>query len=87
MKLTYKSEHKSIGEFSSIELANLTILTGYNGSGKSHVLVSINERHSNLDNIPFSEIVLFDYKTFFLENETAFNNQQLNQEKQNLESL
>lgn len=83
MILKFKQEHKSISQFNDVNLADLTIVTGFNGSGKSHLLESINEGKSTIDNIPFSEIVLFDYKTFFLENESAFNNQQLNQEKQN----
>src|SRR5690606_24001367 len=70
-------------QFSNVELDDLTILTGFNGSGKSHLLESIQEGKSTLDSIQHSEIVLFDYKTFFLENEAAFNNQQLNQEKLN----
>lgn len=83
MKLKYISTHKSLNQFNEVDLADLTVLTGYNGSGKSHLLESINEGKSILDAIQYSEIVLFDYKTFYLENEKAFNNQQLNQEKQN----
>jgi predicted ATPase len=83
MILKFKQVHKSLSQFNDVELADLTILTGYNGSGKSHLLESIKAGSSILDNIQHSEIVLFDYKTFFLENEAAFNNQQLNQEKQN----
>lgn len=83
MTLKFISQHKSINQYNTVELADLTILTGFNGSGKSHLLESINEGKSIIDNIPFSEIVFFDYKTFFLENESAFNNQQLNQEKLN----
>ncbi|MBI6115881.1 AAA family ATPase [Salegentibacter maritimus] len=83
MILKFKQVHKSISRFNDVKLSDLTILTGYNGSGKSHLLESIKAGSSILDNIQYSEIVLFDYKTFFLENEAAFNNQQLNQEKQN----
>ncbi len=83
MQLRFKQTHKSVSQFNTVELSDLTIITGFNGSGKSHLLESINEGKSIIDNIPFSEIVLFDYKTFFLENESAFNNQQLNTEKQN----
>jgi len=83
MILKFNQAHKSISQFSNVELDDLTILTGFNGSGKSHLLESIQEGKSTLDSIQHSEIVLFDYKTFFLENEAAFNNQQLNQEKLN----
>lgn len=83
MILKFEQEHKSISQYNDVNISDLTIITGFNGSGKSHLLESINEGKSTINNIPFSEIVLFDYKTFFLENESAFNNQQLNQEKQN----
>ena len=83
MILKFNQVHKSISQFNNVELADLTILTGFNGSGKSHLLESIQAGKSTLDSIQHSEIVLFDYKTFFLENEAAFNNQQLNQEKLN----
>lgn len=82
MKLKFKQIYNSISQFNDIELADLTILTGYNGSGKSHLLESIKFGHSILDDIQNTEIVFFDYKTFFLENEAAFSNQELNQEKQ-----
>lgn len=83
MILKFKQVHKSISLFNNVALDDLTILTGYNGSGKSHLLESIKSGSSVLDNIQHTEIVLFDYKTFYLENEAAFNNQELNQEKQN----
>lgn len=83
MKLEYKHEYKSIKTFNPIELESFTILTGFNGSGKSHILESIKNGSCQIDNISISEIVLFDFRTFYLENEQAFNNQQLNQEKLN----
>jgi len=83
MNLKYINEYKSILPYEDVELENFSVLTGLNGSGKSHLLESIKNGNSKVDNIPFSEVVLFDYKTFFLENENAFNSQQINKEKQN----
>lgn len=83
MLLKYKSDHRSIKNFNSIELERFTILTGYNGSGKTHLLEGIKNGSFTIDDIATSEVVLFDYKNFYLENERSFNNQQLNQEKQN----
>lgn len=83
MRLEYRKDHKSITNFNPIELEPFTILTGFNGSGKSHILESIKNGSCQIDNIAISEIVLFDFRTFYLENEQAFNNQQLNQEKLN----
>lgn len=81
--LKFKSGHKSIKRFSNIEIPKLTILTGLNGSGKTHLLQSIVKGTSQLDNVPITDIKYFDFRTFFVENEAAFNNQQLNQEKIN----
>ncbi|KAA6323869.1 Vitamin B12 import ATP-binding protein BtuD [termite gut metagenome] len=84
MELKFKQEFKSISTFNTIELTDFSILTGYNGSGKSHLLESIVNGSSQIDNIAMNEVVLFDYKTFYLENEPIINNQQLNQEKLNV---
>jgi predicted ATPase len=83
MKLEFRKDYKSITNFNSIQLEPFTILTGFNGSGKSHLLESLKNGSCQIDNIAISEIVLFDFRTFYLENEQAFNNQQLNQEKLN----
>ena len=84
MELKYNQEHKSITQFNSIELEDFTILTGYNGSGKSHLLESLLNGNSQINDITINEIVLFDYKTFYLENEPIINTQQLNQDKLNV---
>jgi ABC-type uncharacterized transport system ATPase component len=83
MKLEFRKEHKSITTFNPIELESFTILTGFNGSGKSHILESIKNGSCQINNFSISEIVLFDFRTFYLDNEQSFNNQQLNQEKLN----
>ncbi len=81
MKLTFIRKHKSIDEFEPIELEDFTILTGTNGSGKSHLLESIKNGSAQIDDIASSEVVSFDFKTFYLENEQAFSTQQINKEK------
>jgi len=81
MKLTFLKKHKSIDQFNQIELEDFTILTGYNGSGKSHLLESIKNGSTQIDEITNSEVVSFDFKTFYLENEQAFSTQQINKEK------
>ncbi|MCL2651015.1 MAG: AAA family ATPase [Candidatus Azobacteroides sp.] len=84
MELKFRQEYKSINQFNTVELENFSILTGYNGSGKSHLLESLIQGNSQIDEITTNEIVLFDYRTFYLENEQSFNSQQLNQEKLNV---
>ena len=69
MELKFIKPHKSIQQYKTVNLEDFTILTGYNGSGKSHLLESIKNGSSSIDNVPFSEVILFDYKTFYLENE------------------
>jgi ABC-type cobalamin/Fe3+-siderophores transport system ATPase subunit len=44
MLLQYKQNHKSINTpFKSIKLPDFTVLTGKNGSGKTHLLSGIKE--------------------------------------------
>lgn len=45
MKLTLKSSYLSIKSFPEVELPHLTVLTGLNGSGKTHLLRAIKEGH------------------------------------------
>lgn len=83
MKLTFKEQYRSIIQFNPVELPELTILTGINGSGKSHLLQAIDQKKAVIDGYGNSHIVLFNYETFRLENENAFNAQQLYSERQN----
>jgi predicted ATPase len=83
MKLEFRKEYKSIKNFKPVNLESFTIFTGFNGSGKSHLLESIKNGYCSIDNIPASNIVLFDYKSFYLENEQLFDNEQINREKIN----
>lgn len=80
-KLKFNRENKSIKQFIEVELENFSIITGLNGCGKTHLLNSILVGASSLDNIPINEIKYFDFTTFFIENERAFTDQQLTQEK------
>lgn len=82
-KLKFNRAYKSIKQFNEIELENLSIITGLNGCGKTHLLNSILFGSSSIDNIPLNEIIYFDYTTFFIENEKHFTEQQLTQERIN----
>jgi energy-coupling factor transporter ATP-binding protein EcfA2 len=79
MKLIYKEDYKSITKFNDVELENFTVLTGVNGSGKSHLLEAIKNKKLVIDNLDNSHIVLFNFETFRLENEQQYNTTQLAQ--------
>jgi AAA15 family ATPase/GTPase len=51
-KLSFKTVHKSIIGLSDINLPNLVVLTGRNGSGKTHLLEAINEGNVSSTLVP-----------------------------------
>jgi predicted ATPase len=65
MKLTFVSRHKSIESFESIELPALTVVTGINGAGKSHLLEALFNGCIGISEPPISantnEIRKFDW--------------------------
>lgn len=82
MQLEFKQPHISIEEFESIELPNFTVLTGTNGSGKSHLLSAIQLKKATFSNMENPNIVLFNYENFKLDNEPSFNAQQLSNDRE-----
>ncbi len=83
MKLNFKEQYKSINKFNPVELKDFTVLTGVNGSGKSHLLEAIEQKKVVIAGFEDSNnIVHFNYETFRLENEGAFNAQQIASEKE-----
>lgn len=83
MILELKSKYLSIDTLNRIELPNFTVLTGVNGSGKSHLLQAIQQGSISVEGIDPQQIVHFNYESFRLENEGAFNAHQLTQEREN----
>lgn len=69
MKLKYRSDYKSIELFDPVELADCTILTGVNGSGKTHLLRALKEGHAVIDGIEPTDIAYFNLAEFKAENE------------------
>lgn len=82
MRLTFKQPYLSITELQEIDLPDFTVLTGVNGSGKSHLLQAIEQKKIFVDGHERLQIVRFNYETFRLENESAYNAQQLLNERQ-----
>jgi len=81
MRLQFKTPWLSISQFDPVELPDFSVLTGVNGSGKSHFLEAIERGHVAISGMENSKIVRFNYESFKLENESAFNAQQLYAER------
>ncbi len=82
MKLTFAQKHLSIEAFNEVNAGDFVVLTGVNGSGKSHLLEAIEQRCVLIDHSNALRIVKFNFETFRLENESAYNGQQLAAERQ-----
>ena len=74
MKLKFIRDHKSIGSdikscLESLEFPDFSIITGTNGSGKTHLLEAIKKGNINIsiENIKeYRPIIYFSYQEFFL---------------------
>lgn len=82
MQLQFQQAHLSIALFNPVDLPKFTVLTGVNGSGKSHLLEAIELRNVAIHGMDNPVIVRFNYETFKLENEGAFNAQQISSERE-----
>lgn len=82
MKITYKSDYLSITQFNTVELPDFIVLTGINGSGKTHLLEAIQKGHVSIEGQEEKSIIYFDYRNFYLENEAEFNAYQLISERE-----
>ncbi len=80
MEIQFKQNHISIEQFDPVEVTDFVVLTGVNGSGKSHLLSAIEQRKVIISGMEHARIVHFNYETFRLENEPAFNAQQISSE-------
>lgn len=66
MKLTFSQQHKSITNLPTVELPNFTVITGTNGSGKTHLLEAIKSGAVTIADLPRSDgnILSFDWGNF-----------------------
>ncbi len=76
MKLTLKKEYKSItladkNDFESLDLPSFSVITGTNGSGKTHFLEAIDNTHISIDSNKVA--ILFNYNNFLLDNTVGEN--------------
>ncbi|PHS20865.1 MAG: hypothetical protein COA85_13730 [Robiginitomaculum sp.] len=82
MELHFKAPYISIDEFNPVVIPDFTVLTGVNGSGKSHLMEAIEKKHATILGMEQAHTVLFNYETFRLENESAFKAEQLANERE-----
>lgn len=82
MELQFRGKYISIEQFDPIEIPDFVVLTGVNGSGKSHLLGALEQKKVVISGMENAHIVLFNYETFKLENESAFNTQQISAERE-----
>lgn len=77
IKLAHVTDHLSITYFEPVELPDFTVMTGVNGSGKSHLLQAIHKRHVSIGGLDTPNTVLFNYEDFRMETEPEFNAQSI----------
>lgn len=83
MHIRFQTSYLSVAEFVPIDLPRLSVITGVNGSGKSHFLQAIAGRSIIADDIEHDEIVLFSGETFRLDNQSVLSASQAIQERYN----
>lgn len=75
--LKFVNPYLSITPFDDIDIPSLTVITGKNGSGKSHLLSAILARNVVFTNLVNPKIISFNYEIFKLDNETTFSSQNI----------
>lgn len=73
LKLSFANNHISIRQFDAVELPDFVVLTGRNGSGKTHLLQAIKAGQCRLDDFQPHEIQYFNYQNFIAQNTTGQN--------------
>ena len=59
--LSFRSQHLSIKDLPATELPDFTVLTGINGSGKTHLLEAIRDRKVAVKGVEHAKVKLFNY--------------------------
>lgn len=81
MKIKFLKNHKSIEKFQEKIINDFSILTGLNGSGKTHILEGIKNGSIQVDNINVNQISYFNFSSFLLQNQPAANATSISQLK------
>lgn len=84
LKLRLVKSHLSIVDFPSVELPDFTVITGLNGSGKTHLLQAIESGSIVAEGIDKSELRLFSDADLKLQNAPAFSGHILVEERRSV---
>jgi predicted ATPase len=68
MKLIFNSAYQSITSLEETEINDFAVITGLNGSGKTHLLNAIHNGQVNVEGIDLSEIIFYNYNDFTIHN-------------------
>lgn len=84
-KLSFNCVHKSITGLAEIRLPKLVVLTGRNGSGKTHLLEAINEGSVRTTSAPNfqSDVLLFDWNSIIPKDTGVFHPSQHQTQRSN----
>ncbi|MBK2267707.1 OLD family protein [Francisella philomiragia] len=83
MNLEFVCKYKSIDSIEVPQLPNFTILTGLNGSGKTHLLEAIKSGNIKVSDFQKDEIVLYNYATFNIKDQNLIYDQTITQNIKN----
>lgn len=88
MKLTFQQPYLSLVSLNDTELPAFTVITGKNGSGKTHLLRAIERGHVHVDASPDwrNEVRFYDWNNLVPNKAAAFDSQTLTNERSNLYS-
>lgn len=84
MELVFKEKYLSISAFDDIFLPELTVITGVNGSGKSHFLTALEEGKIGIKDFDDPLIARFTSESFKLESEQIINQMGLHQQREHV---
>ncbi|MBI2474860.1 AAA family ATPase [Candidatus Uhrbacteria bacterium] len=81
MNIKFNQKHKSIANFSEIDIKDFSIFLGVNGAGKTHLLKAMQEGFVSADNIQKERISYFNLQTFLIKNQAKIAPRNLDDEK------
>ena len=82
MKLQFRSNYLSIYQFNPVELPDFAIITGLNGSGKTHLLNALKNGAVTADDISQLDIDYYSYQDFLVQSSgQSLTGQQIDQQR------